>query len=478
MRRNSKSSTSLLSLTSSVVGNNSSGRKPISGGIGIARLPFLSKTKGSMTRVANSISFVSLNGRRSTSNMSTAPKENSIRRNSKSMTSLKTLEKEASSSSCFSDLVTRQEQSVLEQIDDTLGQIGLIEPQQIPRRVSSSTICELSEHEDDEFFHSFVEESSPPSSSQGNQIQRFDRDDLYRVCKIGRGAYSNVDIVLDNKRKKCAFKALDPSRLNTSENFLTAAIDLAMEAKMLSELEHENIIQLRGVCSDSFSSSYLEGDRNGYFLVLDLLSDILSDRLDRWRKENRKKHASDNKWKFGKSKVGTIAMYERMQNVILGIVKGMLYLQGKGIVLRDLKPANVGFDEDGNVRLFDFGMARKLEDCDPNEICGSPRYMPPEVMIGRGYSFKSDVYSFGVILYEMCSLNVAFDSIRKYDDREEFNRLIIEENMRPKLNKIACPLTIQLIEDCWQGDPTQRPSFDEIYARIIDITSGPFEITG
>lgn len=477
MRRNSKSSNSLLSLTSSV-GNSSTGRKSVSGGVGIARLPFLSKTKGNMARVANSISFVSLNGRRSTSNISTAPKQNSIRRNSKSMTSLKTLEKETSSPSCFSDLVTHHEQLVLEQIDETLGQIGLIDTQQIPRRVSSSTICELSEHEEDEFFHSFIDESSPPSSSQGNQIQRFNRDDLYRVCKIGRGAFSNVDMVLDNKRKKRAFKALDPARLNTSENFITAAIDLAMEAKMLSELEHENIIQLRGVCSDSFSSSYLEGDRNGYFLVFDLLSDILSDRLDRWRKENRKKPASDNKWKFGKSKVDTMAMYERMRYVVLGIVKGMIYLQENGIVIRDLKPANVGFDEDGNVRLFDFGMARKLEDCDPNEMCGSPRYMPPEVMAGKGYSFKSDVYSFGVILYEMCSLNVAYDSIRKYDDREEFNRLVIEENMRPKLNKIACPLTSQLIEDCWQGDPTQRPSFDEIYARIIDITSEPFEITG
>lgn len=474
MRRNSKSSNSLLSLASSV-GNSSSVRKAVPSGVGIARLPFLSKTKGRMTRVVNSISFGSLNGRRSTSNMSIAPKQNSIRRNSKSMTSLKTLEKEESSPSCFSDIVTDHEQSILGQIDDTLGQIGQIEPQQIPRRVSSSTICELSEHE---FFHSFIEESNLPSSSQGNRIQRFDRDDLYRVCKIGRGAYSNVDMVLDNKRKKRAFKALDPSRLNTSENFVTAVIDLAMEAKILSELEHENIIQLRGVCSDSFSSSYLEGDRKGYFLVFDLLSDILSDRLDRWRKENRKKPASDNRWKFGKSKVDTMAMYERMRNVVPGIVRGMIYLQENGIVIRDLKPANVGFDEDGNVRLFDFGMARKLEDCDPNEMCGSPRYMPPEVMTGRGYCYKSDVYSFGIILYEMCSLNVAFDSIRKYDDWGEFNRLVIEENMRPKLNKIACPLTSQLIEDCWQGDPTQRPSFDEIYARIIDITSQLFEITG
>lgn len=289
-------------------------------------------------------------------------------------------------------------------------------------------------------------------------------------------------MVLDSKREKYVLKSLDASRLKTSEAFLIAALDLAMEAKILSELDHENIIQLRGVCSRNFSSSYTEGDRSGYFLVFDLLHDVLSDRLDRWRKNNRKKSSYDSKWKYRKSKVDTQEMYERMRNVALGMVKGMMYLQEIGVVLRDLKPANVGFDEEGNVRLFDFGMAQKLEDCNPNEICGSPRYMPPEVMAGKGYSYKSDVYSFGLTLYEICSLNVAFDSIRKYDNRDEFNRLVIEQNMRPNLGKIACPLTIQLIEDCWQGDPTQRPSFNEIYARLIEITAcqnaSPFEITG
>ncbi len=452
-------------------------RKSLSAGGGISRLPFLRKTKGRMEKVSNSVSFLSFNSRRSSLNISTALKKNSIRRNCRSMTSLNKLDNDASSPSCFSHLITHHALSVLEQIDDTLGQLGLVKPQQIQRRVSSSTICELSEHETDEFFPPFVEtsnqvsEGNPHLSPLGTKIQRFHRNDLYRVCEIGRGAYSNVDMVLDSNRERRALKSLDPARLKTSESFITAAVDLAMEAKILSDLDHDNIIQLRGLCSSNFSSSYTEDDRDGFFLVFDILTDILSDRLDRWRKESRKKRQLDNKLAFGKSKMNTTVMYERMRNVALQIVKGMIYLQENGIVIRDLKPANVGFDEEGNVRLFDFGMARKLEDCDPNEICGSPRYMPPEVIDGGGYSYRSDVYSFGVILYEICSLNVAFDSIRKYDDREEFNRLVIEQNMRPKLNKISCPRTTRLIEDCWQGEPTQRPSFDEIYTRIVDITS-------
>ena len=149
----------------------------------------------------------------------------------------------------------------------------------------------------------------------------------------------------------------------------------------------------------------------------------------------------------------------------------MIYLHEQGIVIRDLKPANVGFDDDGKVRLFDFGMARKLEDCDRNEICGSLRYMAPEVMAGKGYSLKTDVYSFGIILYELCSLTVAFDTIKKHSSLADFKRLVVEHTVRPKLGRIACPLTRTLIEDCWQTYSTKRPSFEEIYTRIVDITS-------
>ena len=90
-------------------------------------------------------------------------------------------------------------------------------------------------------------------------------------------------------------------------------------------------------------------------------------------------------------------------------------------------------------------------------------------MTGKGYSLKSDVYSFGIILYELCSLTIAYGKNKNHQDKKEFNRRLVEDNMSPKLTRISCTITRKLIEDCWQTDPNKRPSFEEIYQRIKEV---------
>jgi serine/threonine protein kinase len=95
--------------------------------------------------------------------------------------------------------------------------------------------------------------------------------------------------------------------------------------------------------------------------------------------------------------------------------------------------------------------------------------MDPSLMAGKGYSLKSDVYSFGIILYEVCSLTIAYGKNKNCSSLKEFNRRLVEHDMTPKLNRISCPITRRLIEDCWQTDPNKRPSFEEIYQRIKEV---------
>ena len=88
------------------------------------------------------------------------------------------------------------------------------------------------------------------------------------------------------------------------------------------------------------------------------------------------------------------------------IALGLEYLHSKGIVYRDLKPENILMDEEGYLKLADFGMAKKLKDDEKAmSFCGTPEYLAPEVITMEGHDKNADWWSFGILLFEMlCGL--------------------------------------------------------------------------
>ena len=88
------------------------------------------------------------------------------------------------------------------------------------------------------------------------------------------------------------------------------------------------------------------------------------------------------------------------------IALALEYLHSKGIVYRDLKPENILMDEDGYLKLADFGMAKKLkEDEKAMSFCGTPEYLAPEIITMEGHDKNADWWSFGILLFEMlCGL--------------------------------------------------------------------------
>jgi serine/threonine-protein kinase len=85
---------------------------------------------------------------------------------------------------------------------------------------------------------------------------------------------------------------------------------------------------------------------------------------------------------------------------------GMAVAHEVGIVHRDLKPANVLINDDGLLKIVDFGVAAAQSQSDTQltktgYVIGSPKYMAPEQILGRKVDERADVYAVGVILYEM-----------------------------------------------------------------------------
>jgi serum/glucocorticoid-regulated kinase 2 len=69
------------------------------------------------------------------------------------------------------------------------------------------------------------------------------------------------------------------------------------------------------------------------------------------------------------------------------------------ILYRDLKPENILMDSDGYIKLSDFGLSKQA--VESNTFCGTPEYIAPEILSGKGHSYTADWWALGVLTYEM-----------------------------------------------------------------------------
>uniref|UniRef100_A0A0A9X7D8 cAMP-dependent protein kinase catalytic subunit PRKX n=1 Tax=Lygus hesperus TaxID=30085 RepID=A0A0A9X7D8_LYGHE len=82
------------------------------------------------------------------------------------------------------------------------------------------------------------------------------------------------------------------------------------------------------------------------------------------------------------------------------ILLALAYMHSKDIVYRDLKPENVLIDNEGHVKLTDFGFAKRIVGRTWT-LCGTPEYLAPELIQSKGHSKPVDWWAFGILLFEM-----------------------------------------------------------------------------
>jgi len=204
------------------------------------------------------------------------------------------------------------------------------------------------------------------------------------------------------------------------------------EVMTLQELSHPNIVQFLGACSRPPNLA----------LVTEYLPHSLHHVLHNTNIEVDKK---------------------RVISLCKDICCAFVYMHSRSppVIHRDVKPANFLLDRAWKLKVCDFGLAAQT---DTQAGAGTPAYMAPELLSGKGYNEKVDVYAFGICLWEMVARLIPFDGAPGPKIKEA-----VPQGERPEI-PLSCPRPMaNLIKDCWQHDASARPSFARIHERLCDM---------
>jgi serine/threonine protein kinase len=155
------------------------------------------------------------------------------------------------------------------------------------------------------------------------------------------------------------------------------------------------------------------------------------------------------------------------------VADGLQALWKAGMVHRDVKPANILLDLDGNAYITDFGLAKDSAGTvltRPGQPLGSMDYMPPEQIRGEPVTGAADIYSLGCVVFECLSGKPPFA------DREGMRVLwahLQDEPPDPPADRAdISPQFAQALKAALRKEPTERPRSSLDYARSLSEAAG------
>jgi predicted Ser/Thr protein kinase len=203
----------------------------------------------------------------------------------------------------------------------------------------------------------------------------------YRIVeKLGQGGMAEVFKAYQPALDRYVAVKILHSMVATDEQFLAR---FQHEARAVAKLRHGHIVQVYDFGSED----------NVYYMVMEFIDgQTLKARLRDLRE------------------AGQTMSLEETQRIIQAVAEALEYAHRRGMVHRDVKPANILLTSDGEAVLSDFGIARMVEGTrfTMTGVVGTPDYMSPEQGQGLEIDHRSDIYSLGVVLYEMLTGQTPF----------------------------------------------------------------------
>jgi cGMP-dependent protein kinase len=114
--------------------------------------------------------------------------------------------------------------------------------------------------------------------------------------------------------------------------------------------------------------------------------------------------------------------FENCKFYAAGVMQGIAHLHDKDIAYRDMKPENCLVDNQGYPKVVDFGFAKNIA-TKSFTLCGTPEYLAPELVLGRGHNKAVDYWAFGILIYEMAA------GYSPFSDPQNCDQVIICRNI-------------------------------------------------
>ncbi|KAM8875974.1 ribosomal protein S6 kinase alpha-2-like [Synchiropus picturatus] len=243
----------------------------------------------------------------------------------------------------------------------------------------------------------------------------------FQLLKVlGQGSYGKVFLVRKMKGvdrgQLYAMKVLKKATLKVRDR-----VRSKMERDILAEVNHPFIVKLH----------YAFQTEGKLYLILDFLRG--GDLFTRLSKE-------------------VMFTEEDVKFYLAELALALDHLHSLGIIYRDLKPENILLDEDGHIKITDFGLSKEAIDHDKRaySFCGTIEYMAPEVVNRRGHTQSADWWSFGVLMFEMLTGSLPFQG----KDRKETMALILKAKLG--MPQFLSPEVQSLLRALFKRNPANR----------------------